>query len=491
MSLAPSRRSRRRTTTGLAAAGLAGLTLLTTPTGAAAQDGGRTLRFSLDQSVRVTDNPGFVPNPDAGGVIARTGLGANLDFVGRSQRLGVDAGSFLEYGDNADDGFQSPTVGARYQRTGPTSRLDLDARWRETDVRSTFALPFADPPAGIEDDPVEDPDGEAPPVGDDDAVIDDDITIDEQDLITDDGTRREIRAGAGLALGLGTPAELRFGVDYRRRDFLGTNDPALFDNERLSARAGAELLFNPAVVGLIDARVDRLDADNVEQTERTTTSLGAGARLRANAALDLEGQLFYDRAELSETTGDSTEEGIGARLAFTLARPLGDVRGEFRSQITANGRRDALRFGRTLALRDGTLAGDVGLIRFDDGEVRPVASLNFRRDLRDGAVSARLDQTAGIDDDDNDVIRTGLTVRMTRDINSVSSLNGQATLAAVSVVGGEDALRAGLSAGYTRALTRDWGLTTGYQLTIGNSDDEDRTSNTLFVTLGRDFTFRF
>ena len=466
---------------GLAVAGLVALALP-----AAAQEGGRTARLSFDQSLRVTDNPGFVPDPDEGGIIARTSLGFALTTATRVDRLSFDVGSFVEFGDATDDGFQSPTAGLSYARQGATQRFGADVRWRQTDVRTTFALPFDEPIDAIEDDPVEDPPADAPPVGDDD------ITFDEQDLVTDDGTLSDIRAGARFDTGVGTPTELSFGVDYRRRDYSGTTDPDLFDDERVVLSAGADLRINPAVTGIVDTRYELYDTEDATDTERRIYALGAGAGLRLDAALGVETLLFYDRVETTRSTGETTDEGIGARLRFTLDRPQGAVTGELRTQVTATGRRDALRIGRSFALREGTLSGSVGAIRFDDGEIRPAAELRFARPLRSGALSVSLNQTAAVDDDDRNVIRTALAAGISRDINSVSSLNGRVTLAAVDVVDGDSSLSAGLSVGYTRVLTRDWALTSGYQLNLRDGDSSaSRTSNTLFVSLGRDFDLRF
>ena len=463
-------------------------------TSAAAQEGGRSATLSFDQSLRVTDNPGFVPDPDEGGIISRTTLGFGLVTQTRVDRLAFDAGSFVEFGDAVEDGFQSPTAGLSYARQGATSRFGLTARWRRTDVRTTFALPFSDPSDAIEDDPVEDPPADGAPVDDGlgDGVGDDDITFDEQDLVTDDGTLSDIRAGARFDTGVGTPTELSFGVDYRRRDYSGTTDPDLFDDERVVLSAGADLRINPAVTGIVDTRYELYDTEDATDTERRIYALGAGAGLRLDAALGVETLLFYDRVETSRTTGDTTDEGIGARIGFTLDRPLGAVTGEFRTQVTATGRRDAVRLGRSFALREGSLSGSIGAIRFDDGAVRPAAELRFDRPLRSGALSVSLNQTAAVDDDDRNVIRTALAAGISRDINSVSSLNGRVTLAAVDVVDGDSALNAGLSVGYTRTLTRDWALTSGYQLNVRDGDDSaERTSNTLFLTLGRTFDLRF
>ena len=54
-------------------------------------------------------------------------------------------------------------------------------------------------------------------------------------------------------------------------------------------------------------------------------------------------------------------------------------------------------------------------------------------------------------------------------------------------VGSNPRQRATFDASYTRAITNDWAMTMGYQYEMDDQNGFEATSNSLYITLGRQF----
>ena len=91
------------------------------------------------------------------------------------------------------------------------------------------------------------------------------------------------------------------------------------------------------------------------------------------------------------------------------------------------------------------------------------------------------------------MINTRLSVGFNRQINAVSSWNASLALADTNVLqdDGDDRTRANFQVSYRREIVADWNLATGYEYAVSNRENQDdRTSNVVFLNLERQFNFR-
>lgn len=269
--------------------------------------------------------------------------------------------------------------------------------------------------------------------------------------VTGSGTQQVRGAMAKLSFGQGLPFGGSVSVRVAKTSYSGTTDPNLVDSRRDTARLALHFDFTDVTTvnaGLSVSRLDEAVLGTNKQTE--TLSLGLNHTL-PTGSLSLDGNAAHDNA----------------------------------------GTRYSLSFGRRLELPRGELNASVGLTWPITGRTQVTGALDWRHDLPNGVLSARVSRSVTSDARDQEVRVDRLDATLERAL--LPRLNGAFT------VGLQDSNNSGtgvstkstrLDASLKYELTQDWGLRFGAQHRILNTQGSGKAkSTTLSVTLGRTFEY--
>jgi hypothetical protein len=452
------RRTRRRLAALLLGCGL-GVSGLAGALAQEAEEGGLFARIDLAAGIRAETGQGSDDE-----TTARAGLAFGIDSVTRSQIFRFRAGADLEFDRDGAD-LARPEASLSYVLASRATELGLDLAYRESDLDRTRA-----------------------------------DEIDSDDEILARGGRR---TSASAALRLITGREAPFGTQTRlswsQRDYADTTDPDLFASTTLEASTVLRFEIDPAVTLRLTASLSQREDEDSVSTEKTTTRLGAGATVALDRAWTLELDAIAttitterDSALFGLRTRTETD-GLDAQLKATRALRNGTLSFRLGREVETTGSRTTLELARALELKEGTLSGTLGLVRFETGTLRPVATLSLSRALTPtSTLSASLTRSAAVSDDDEDILRTRLSLALDQEIDARSRWSASMGLAEVEVVDGTgDQRRIDLGLGYRRQLTRDWDLSAdlSHRLTWEDGAREDSIT-TLSLNVARSFVFR-
>lgn len=411
----------------------AGLLAAAPPT--TAQDnrpGGSRLRLGISQGLEVTDNLALAPVSAGSTTQLTTRLSFGLTRETRSDRFALEAFGVLRAARGAGrgrSGFQDPGVTLSYGRSTLGARFDLKAYARESEVEYLRPL-----------DDFIDPDGIFLPPPD-------------LDALTGTGTRRSYGMDTVLSWGEQAPVGLRLTAGASGLRYTGTSSAGLIDSDRQYLGATLRLALSKSAEATVGLRQSRYRDDDPLTATRDTRSLDLGLR---------------------QSWRDGT---VNARLTL---------------DDTPDGTRSTLSFGRDITLRGGALSASAGVGRGVNGRNHLIGALSWRGDLPQGSVTAGLTRSVAAGSDDTDSLVTALSLRLTHELTQLSSLNLALSLAETrDTATGTSVTNTGLSASYSHALTRDWGLNLGYQHRIRKETGIGKaSSDSVSLTLSRSFDIR-
>lgn len=393
------------------------------------------------------------------GLETETDLSLNVSTSTRVEELEFGIGTQLygDFTDGADDdfNFRNWFAALNYVRRGANSALNFGARYREVDLGDSS---FEVSPGVI--------------------------------IIDEDGSLTSTVITAGVDTGIEGPFGLSVDAAYRERDYEGVTDPDLVDETGYSIDALARFSLTPSTSLRARAGIERTEEDDGSDTERETRYVGLGVATSNGRGLSFTADVLYDESEVTTSAPSSTtEDGIGVEMAVTQARPNGSIGATLTSRIDDTGRRTTAAVNRNLDLRNGALAFSLGIVDQEGvDDLQLIGDITYEAPTPRGAVSARLAQSAASSDGDT-VVSTSLALAYRQEINSFSGWEAAFTYAATDELGsGDDEDRASASVAYTRNLTADWSMRTGYEYV---RDDDGDESNSLFLTVERDITFGF
>jgi len=446
----------RRSIPWIAAGAAAGAVLLAVSV--QAQELGRLATFGLSFGGSFTAND---PDPDEDELFSRLSFDLRSETRSQSFRLSADGRPAIDDGEFDVD---NRGISLDYTRRSRAAELSFGASYREQDADGEFAI--FDP-----------------------------ITLDRVDLIEDDGTRESLSVNAGLRTGIDAPFGTNTQLSYTGRRFTDTADPDLTDLDTWEISTVLRFEVDPRITLRTSASYRESDEEDLENTRRRTTRLGIGADLALDRLWSAAVDLSYSNIETErDIIGITEQEGGGFSIGLTRQMRAGTLGFSLARDITENGAEDSFRVRRNTELSNGgTLAWSLGLVSFDNGDTAPIASIAYARPTPRGNFSVDLQQTTSVDTDDRNTVRTVLGVDYSEEINAVSSWSLNGSLASVDVVGldAEDQLRTEVGVGYTRALTRDWDLSTRLRhRVIYEGGDRDNSASILSFSLERSFSFR-
>ena len=444
--------------------------------GAGPEAGGPVLTFGIRTTASATDNYNLDPDREEETALFDTRLSVGYLHTRPNDVLRLDAAGLLraDTPPGVDNSFDNRTLSLGYDRQGADAALSFGTSYRLTSVNSRD-------PFDADRDPEEDP-------------------IDETDLIRDRGDEETLDARFSLETGLTAPLGFAFTGRYRDRSFTDTTDADLFDSERLSLSATTRLTLDPVTEARLVLSLDDYSADNTPQTDRQTSraSLGLSRALSRTDTIDLS--LGISRIETEETIGgvgprrSETETGGIGSLAFNRELRRGTIGTSLTVDQSENGQTATWLVSREMPLPRGSLALSVGATRDVADEIQPAGSLRLTHEMPRSTLTAALSQDVRTSDRSNELRTTRASLDYTHQINALSQIGLSANFAEIAQSGGpalNDTSRADLRATYSRQITRDWQLSSGYEYRIRDEDTVGTaTSNRIFLTLEREFTLR-
>lgn len=440
-----------------AAASLTGAALL--PSAVAAQNADASEPPAVAATLTVSQQLSY----DDGDVIGVTPVDLSFKSGTRSQTLEFSLSLPINEGDPDDDGFFG--LGDRrarlyYTRFSRNASLDTELTYYETE-------------------------------------LDREIFFDEENLnfvTNDEGSVSDSTARIGYAFGSQAKLGGEFGLSWRKRDYIDTIDPDLYDATTISGNATIFLEPTPLIRARILASASKTDSDGLG-TDTRSSRVGAGASMQIDKVTNLDAELAWSdiRREDFQDGDDDRAKGLSFRMAATRSRQNGDWTLQLRSDPGTEGRRESLTLGRGLELRSYSLSGSIGVTRFD-GNLDPVYTIGYDRDLSEiSSLSAALDQRAVTNDDGDEAINTSLSVGYRRQLTGLSSLGASVRYRATDVRTGDDsdAETIAFNVDYSHSLTSDFAVVAGVSVVRAGGDDSDPDDDDERVYLGLSRSFDF
>lgn len=395
-----------------------------------------------------------------------TRLGFAFDSRTRTDQLQFSGSGLLRLdsgGASLGSGLQEPRLRFAYARDTGNAKLSATASYSQLDVNGFDALLLPDGTLGSD--------------------------------IARNGTVTDSALGLSLQTGVNDPIGFILSANASRRDYSQTTDPDVYDSRRQALDFTTRLTLSPLT--RIDLNFGYAEARDETVARATRTDRSGSIRLdqALSPILNLQSEIGYSRNQRDSTVLGlpvaETSEGLFGQVGLSLKQPNGTASVTLSSARDVGGLRNTLRFGRDLDLpRGGKLAVDLGVSAREGDDAALVGSLRYSEPLPSGQIEARLDRSVTLDANNDDVTATRLGLTYSHEINALSRLSLSADIGRTSTDGAaaNTTTRSAFRASYTRDLTQDWSLETGYQYRDRSDDGGRADSNSVFVTVKRKFT---
>ncbi|PWE32988.1 hypothetical protein DDZ14_07820 [Maritimibacter sp. 55A14] len=434
---------------------------------------GLTVTLGLDSSLRYDDNLGLDDPSDGDTKRFENRLSLNVSSLKANEQLQFDLSGIARIVDKPNTGtdggvFEDPSVGLSYARQGANSTFQGSANYREVDL--DFFRPLTD--------------------------VNLDGIIDESDLVDDNGTRNDTRLNLSLRTGVNAPLGFLFEVRHRDRDFRDTINPNLFDVRSTTGTVTSFLQLTQVTQGRVQLGFTDYEAEDPEQTNRETIDVLAGVNHLLSPVTTVDATVGFSRVDETLAAIPVSDTDTGATGSLTVTRTLGNgtIAASVDRVFGTNGGRTTARVIRDMALPSGTLSFSAGVTRGAQDSVTAIGSLNVTHVMPRSQIGASVERRVRTSSLNNEVRTTTANVNYTVTINNDSSMAFDAFYAQNADAGIGTAVereRTNLRATYNRSLTKDWGLSAGYEFRMSDeSGSGSATGNMVFLTLQRQFTLK-
>jgi len=197
------------------------------------------------------------------------------------------------------------------------------------------------------------------------------------------------------------------------------------------------------------------DVSSDDLVDSRSLDLGLGLRFDLSEVATLRPTL---RASRVDEAGSDPRTRLGLDLSGSLERPDGSITALLAFDEVEDGTRTRLSFGRDIERPLGTYAGSFGLTRAASGNLSLNGSLSISRALPRGVLSLSLDQTAGLDDDGEEVA-TSLSARLSRELTPRTSLGFETLYGSVRNLETDESVQsAEIGITLNQSITPAWSL---------------------------------
>ncbi len=440
---------------------------------ALAQDGsGLRGVLSFSQGVEYSDNPTLAAISPGSEFLSVTGLGFSLSSETRTESFSLSIGTSLEGNFDsssvATDGFEftDNEAAVSYSREGANSNLSFSARYRETDILDDIFGFFVD--------------GE----------------FDPDALIIDGGTRESYGVSGRFETGVEGPIGFELRARHNVTNYTGTTDLDLEDNDRTSVDATARFRVNPTLAARVIAGYYRSDTEDPLSTLITSyrdTYVGVGVESETAGGLTYSGDITYDQTETFESGAlASDDSGVGITVGASQELVNGSIGVDLGSHIDESGRRTTASVNRSFDLQNGALFLSLGVADQEGEDTELTTRVSYTREYSDSVLRADVSQSPSTSSGDA-FLNTSIRLNYMQEINAFSSWDAGFSYGSANEFGEPDGdTRTSATVAYNRDLTEDWNLRAGVEVIhIDDDGGANRSSNTVFVNVGRDFSFGF
>lgn len=434
----------------------------------AQEAGGPLFTFGVTTTARASDNLTLETTPAGVTVLSETALSLGFESVTRTQTLRIGVSDLFRFGVGPDApvqaGFRGINANLFYEKLWTHSRFEFGASLNTRDLDGDLTEADLDEP---------------------------------DDLIIDSGTLTTTNLNLAFETGLTAPIGAEVALSDSRRMYSGTTDPELEDSRTLKGELALILRFSPVTETRLSYSHTLFEAEDASGTERETRSLSATANhqlspiARLNASV---GWIVIDRRLTAVPLTLPQINGMSAALGYARDLPAGSFAVDLSHDVTTAGGRTDLTVTRGFEFPASRVTFTLGATLPPGSGIQPTASIAFTRRLPDQSFSFSISSDIGVTSDSEVQRRTTADLAYGLDLNALESLAFGVSYSWITNTGGitaTDSTRASATATYRRMLTRDWTLETGYihRLSRGAGADTAR-SNEIFVTLGREFSWR-
>lgn len=423
------------------------------------------LRLTLDisQNLEYIDEEGF-GSPRDEGLRARTDLQLGLLSETRTQRFELLLGAGIAFNANNDLNdeidFEEETARLSYGIQSARSAFDITASLRERDV--------------------------------DEAVFLDDLV--DPDLATDTGRRRITSLRSTLSLGREGPLTFDLSHAYSTSTYSGTTNPDLRDSTTQRVQATLGMRLSPVTQATAGFTWRDFDQEGVGGTQRTTTSYSLGVNHELTNVTQLRARVFYTENDTNTAGVSSGNDGLGLSLGLSHVRPNGTYSVDLSSTETVNGTRTQFSLGRSYDFKWGDASLSVGATHTEGFSTRTVANADVSWEPDPlSELTLSLSQSAAVDNNDAEILRTRLGIRYIREISARGRLSSGLQVANQNILdtAGADQTTLRANIAYRHDLANDWELVSGFEhRRIERDGQDDRRRNRVFVGFEKTFNVR-
>ncbi|MGH9270615.1 MAG: hypothetical protein ACRDZ2_05015, partial [Ilumatobacteraceae bacterium] len=311
-----------------------------------------------------------------------------------------------------------------------------------------------------------------------------DLVLDEETGAVEDireiaGDATERRYNGGFSLDLATNSRSSYELDFEgtRFDYSGGDTGNRTPRTTLEGDALWLLALNPVLSGTLGVGFSDFDADTDRETQIRQGQVEAGVIYDQSEALQLRFAAGYATYEREQRSPVPTPPGQPQQFG-----PLETVNDEGGYVLTGGLRYlfEAASVNAELRLSDAA------------PETRLSGFVRASYDLPRGELSGRVFQNYGGGNGGQEIRVTGAGIGLVHEINTVSQLAFDVTLARQEELDTDDpdTDRLNFTATYSRALTEVVSANVGYRFRSRDEDPESADSNAVFVELGRSFVTR-
>ena len=314
--------------------------------------------------------------------------------------------------------------------------------------------------------------------------------ITDVDLTNSGGTRNSRNARILFETGINDPLGFGFELGHDNFSYANTTDPGLFDTTTNDFALTSRLRLSTVAEGRVRFSQENYTADSVIPIDRTTRALSFGLAYALSPVTTLDTSIGIE--DIKE--GGGTDRGAFGTVGVTQAMANGSAGVLLDQSFGIEGRRTTLTASRDLTLPSGTLAFSFGATRGEQSGTQFIGSIDYSQTLPRGTLTASLDRSVDSSTTGNDILTTNAALGYSMALSPLSGLSLDFDYAEIQNDGSgttSNTNRKSLRAEYTYALTQDWNLSAGYEhqrlVTEGTGS---ASSNTVFLSLGREFSIR-
>ncbi|TMV07018.1 hypothetical protein FGK63_12955 [Ruegeria sediminis] len=367
----------------------------------------------------------------------------------------------------SDTEFVDPFTRFSYQRDSANSQFGAALEYRETDLNFSRSL----------------------------TDINLDGIIDSSDITTSAGIRTATFGNLDWQTGINDPLGFQFGYFHRERDYRDTTDPNLFNNRTDNFSVAALMRYSPVLQGNVRLSYEEFKAEDTVQTDRNTTTLSTGVSYDVSSVTTVNADIGIrqvDETFRALNTNSVTEDYV-ALFTWSKALPDGTANAVLDHTFGVNGSRTSATVGRSYQRANGSLDFNVGLTEGPFGETTWIGDLGLLYSLNTSQFAARLQRRVGTSTQSRETRQTLAYLAYDYFINPISAVSFSLDFADQEDEGPGAAnprQRANFTAAYTRAITNDWAMSFGYQHQFDDQGGTTASGNSVYFTLGRQFTLK-